>query len=138
MECKDIAAEVCPAKKLILKEHFLTVLFILFQERALIEQQELRRAQKEQAEKERLRLENEKRKEREEEEALERARYVYHASHPKFCQEFSSNNFRFFYYHDVFISSIFIIPFIGYNHQMIIINYGMIVYGGEKALTLKN
>ncbi|KAJ9590383.1 hypothetical protein L9F63_016574, partial [Diploptera punctata] len=43
-------------------------------QRALIEQQELRRMQKEQQEKERLRLENEKRREREEEEALEKAR----------------------------------------------------------------
>ncbi|XP_069676900.1 homeotic protein female sterile isoform X3 [Periplaneta americana] len=43
-------------------------------QRALIEQQELRRVQKEQQEKERLRLENEKRREREEEEALEKAR----------------------------------------------------------------
>jgi len=44
------------------------------QQRALIEQQELRRVQKEQQERERLRLENEKRREREEEEALEKAR----------------------------------------------------------------
>ncbi|XP_024080312.1 bromodomain-containing protein 3-like isoform X2 [Cimex lectularius] len=43
-------------------------------QRALIEQQELRRHQKEQAEKERLRVEIEKRREREEEEALEKAR----------------------------------------------------------------
>jgi len=45
------------------------------QQRALIEQQEMRRQQKEQAEKERLRVENEKRREREEEEALEKSRY---------------------------------------------------------------
>ncbi|XP_023724290.1 homeotic protein female sterile isoform X7 [Cryptotermes secundus] len=43
-------------------------------QRALIEQQELRRVQKEQQERERLRLENEKRREREEEEALEKVR----------------------------------------------------------------
>ncbi|GLH14085.1 Homeotic protein female sterile [Gryllus bimaculatus] len=43
-------------------------------QRALIEQQEMRRHQKEQAEKERMRLENERRREREEEEALEKAR----------------------------------------------------------------
>ncbi|XP_075227735.1 homeotic protein female sterile-like isoform X2 [Lycorma delicatula] len=43
-------------------------------QRALIEQQELRRHQKEQAEKERLRIENERRREREEEEALEKFR----------------------------------------------------------------
>ncbi|KAL1131412.1 hypothetical protein AAG570_011029 [Ranatra chinensis] len=43
-------------------------------QRALIEQQEMRRHQKEQAERERLRVENEKRREREEEEALEKAR----------------------------------------------------------------
>lgn len=47
-----------------------------FQQRALIEQQEMRRHQKEQAERERLRLENERRREREEEEALEKARYI--------------------------------------------------------------
>lgn len=41
-----------------------------------MEQQEIRRQQKEQAEKERLRLENEKRREKEEEEALEKARYL--------------------------------------------------------------
>ncbi|RZF48150.1 hypothetical protein LSTR_LSTR009839 [Laodelphax striatellus] len=45
-------------------------------QRALIEQQEMRRVQKEQAERERVRLENEKRREREEEEALEKARKV--------------------------------------------------------------
>ncbi|KAI4492152.1 hypothetical protein M0802_010049 [Mischocyttarus mexicanus] len=43
-------------------------------QRALLEQQELRRQQKEQAERERLRQENEKRREREEEDALEKAR----------------------------------------------------------------
>ncbi|KAG8264028.1 hypothetical protein J6590_019372 [Homalodisca vitripennis] len=43
-------------------------------QRALIEQQEMRRHQKEQAERERLRLENERRREKEEEEALEKAR----------------------------------------------------------------
>lgn len=43
-------------------------------QRQLYEQQELRRHQKEQAEKERLRMEREKQREREEEEALERAR----------------------------------------------------------------
>lgn len=43
-------------------------------QRALIEQQEMRRHQKEQAERERLRVETEKRREREEEEALEKAR----------------------------------------------------------------
>ncbi|XP_039288459.1 homeotic protein female sterile [Nilaparvata lugens] len=43
-------------------------------QRALIEQQEMRRVQKEQAERERMRIENEKRREREEEEALEKAR----------------------------------------------------------------
>ncbi|KAK6641640.1 hypothetical protein RUM44_013355 [Polyplax serrata] len=43
-------------------------------QRALIEQQEIRRLQKEQAEKERIRIENERRREREEEEALEKAR----------------------------------------------------------------
>uniref|UniRef100_A0A1B6EN04 Bromo domain-containing protein n=2 Tax=Cuerna arida TaxID=1464854 RepID=A0A1B6EN04_9HEMI len=43
-------------------------------QRALIEQQEIRRHQKEQAERERLRLENERRREKEEEEALEKAR----------------------------------------------------------------
>ncbi|XP_046404290.1 homeotic protein female sterile-like isoform X3 [Ischnura elegans] len=42
-------------------------------QRALIEQQELRRHQKEQAEKERLRMENERRREKEEEDALEKA-----------------------------------------------------------------
>ena len=42
----------------------------------MIEQQEMRRVQKEQAEKERLRLENEKRRGKEEEEALEKARYM--------------------------------------------------------------
>lgn len=47
---------------------------IYFQQRALIEQQEMRRIQKEQAERERQRVENEKRREREEEEALEKAR----------------------------------------------------------------
>lgn len=45
-------------------------------QRALIEQQEMRRHQKEQAERERLRVETEKRREREEEEALEKASYV--------------------------------------------------------------
>jgi hypothetical protein len=50
--------------------------FLYLQQRALIEQQELRRVQKEQQERERLRLENEKRREREEEEALEKARYL--------------------------------------------------------------
>lgn len=49
---------------------------IIFQQRALIEQQEMRRHQKEQAEKERIRIENEKRREKEEEEALEKARYI--------------------------------------------------------------
>jgi len=48
--------------------------FCHLQQRALIEQQELRRVQKEQQERERLRLENEKRREREEEDALEKAR----------------------------------------------------------------
>jgi bromodomain-containing protein 4 len=48
--------------------------FFWLQQRALIEQQEMRRLQKEQQERERLRLENEKRREREEEEALEKAR----------------------------------------------------------------
>ncbi|KAG8231635.1 hypothetical protein J437_LFUL011476 [Ladona fulva] len=43
-------------------------------QKALIEQQELRRYQKEQAEKERLRMENERRREKEEEDALEKAR----------------------------------------------------------------
>ncbi|GIY97658.1 NET domain-containing protein [Caerostris extrusa] len=43
-------------------------------QRALVEQQELRRYQKEQAEKERLRLEREKQRAQEEEEALEKAR----------------------------------------------------------------
>lgn len=43
-------------------------------QRALIEQQEMRRHRKEQAERERIRVENEKRREREEEEALEKAR----------------------------------------------------------------
>lgn len=42
----------------------------------MIEQQEMRRHQKEQAEKERIRVENEKRREKEEEEALEKARYI--------------------------------------------------------------
>ncbi|XP_066904426.1 bromodomain-containing protein 3 isoform X11 [Halyomorpha halys] len=46
-------------------------------QRALIEQQEMRRHQKEQAERERLRVETEKRREREEEEALEKARNSY-------------------------------------------------------------
>lgn len=45
-------------------------------QKALIEQQELRRQQKEQAERERLRAEADRRREREEEEALEKARYV--------------------------------------------------------------
>ncbi|KAK9498338.1 hypothetical protein O3M35_002993 [Rhynocoris fuscipes] len=49
-------------------------------QRALIEQQEMRRHQKEQAERERLRVENEKRREREEEEALEKARKAAEAS----------------------------------------------------------
>ncbi|XP_073968991.1 bromodomain-containing protein 2-like isoform X4 [Rhodnius prolixus] len=49
-------------------------------QRALIEQQEMRRHQKEQAERERLRVENEKRREREEEEALEKARKAVEAS----------------------------------------------------------
>lgn len=49
-------------------------LCIMLQQRALIEQQEMRRHQKEQAEKERIRIENEKRREKEEEEALEKAR----------------------------------------------------------------
>lgn len=44
-------------------------------QKALIEQQELRRQQKEQAERERLRAEADRRREREEEEALEKARY---------------------------------------------------------------
>ncbi|XP_023215868.1 bromodomain-containing protein 3-like isoform X2 [Centruroides sculpturatus] len=43
-------------------------------QRQLIEQQELRRHQKEQAERERIKLERERQREREEEEALERAR----------------------------------------------------------------
>nr|CAD7393342.1 unnamed protein product [Timema cristinae] len=46
----------------------------LDRQRAIIEQQEMRRLQKEQAEKERMRQENERRREREEEEALEKAR----------------------------------------------------------------
>ncbi|XP_054272014.1 bromodomain-containing protein 3-like isoform X3 [Macrosteles quadrilineatus] len=46
----------------------------MLKQRALIEQQEMRRQQKEQAERERLRLENERRREKEEEEALEKAR----------------------------------------------------------------
>ena len=55
-------------------EHFWLMHLSYLQQRALIEQQELRRVQKEQQERERLRLENEKRREREEEEALEKAR----------------------------------------------------------------
>ena len=44
-------------------------------QKALIEQQEMRRQQKEQAERERMRAEADRRREREEEEALENARY---------------------------------------------------------------
>jgi hypothetical protein len=62
-----------PVGLLIAWNIWLTHLLYL-QQRALIEQQELRRVQKEQQERERLRLENEKRREREEEEALEKAR----------------------------------------------------------------
>jgi bromodomain-containing protein 4 len=43
-------------------------------QKALIEQQEMRRQQKEQAERERMRAEAERRREREEEEALDKAR----------------------------------------------------------------
>ena len=43
-------------------------------QKALIEQQEMRRQQKEQAERERLRADAERRREREEEEALDKAR----------------------------------------------------------------
>ena len=50
---------------------------ICSQQKALIEQQEMRRVQKEQAQKERVRLENEKRRGKEEEEALEKARQVH-------------------------------------------------------------
>lgn len=46
-------------------------------QKALIEQQEMRRQQKEQAERERMRAEADRRREREEEEALENARFVY-------------------------------------------------------------
>lgn len=53
---------------------FLFILTFFKQQRALIEQQEIRRLQKEQAERERIRIENERRREREEEEALEKAR----------------------------------------------------------------
>lgn len=42
----------------------------------MYEQQEMRRHQKEQAEKERIRIENEKRREKEEEEALEKTRLI--------------------------------------------------------------
>lgn len=56
-------------------QNILVMQFSCLQQRALIEQQELRRVQKEQQERERLRLENEKRREREEEEALEKARW---------------------------------------------------------------
>ena len=45
-------------------------------QKALIEQQEMRRQQKEQQERERMRAEAERRREREEEEALEKARYI--------------------------------------------------------------
>ena len=45
-------------------------------QKALIEQQEMRRQAKEQAERERMRAEADRRREREEEEALEKARYV--------------------------------------------------------------
>lgn len=48
--------------------------FLFLQQRALLEQQEMRRQQKEQAERERLRQENERRREREEEDALDKVR----------------------------------------------------------------
>jgi hypothetical protein len=55
-------------------------------QRALIEQQEMRRVAKEAQERERKRLENEKRREKEEEEALEKVRCVA----PWFCPSFGA------------------------------------------------